>query len=176
MITYLISRIVSNPIILILLIAAAFSTGGSMAWYIQSLRIEKANLKTERVAQEFKQYQQDQRELFLKSEETSRANAIESEKQFNEQKLELEKAIEAGDVLKRCIASGNCNGMRKPSCVPSARSNGIQTEPRTVENSESTVPVTREPAVEEFQVVNDCAEDVLRYNRLIEAVINQPGF
>ena len=57
--TWLISKIVGNPMVLLALLAAAFVTGvtvgSSAAWYIQSIRIDKAEAAHLRYAAEVEQ-------------------------------------------------------------------------------------------------------------------------
>lgn len=57
--TWLISKIVGNPMVLLALLAAAFVTGvtvgSSAAWYIQSIRIDKAETAHLRYAAEVEQ-------------------------------------------------------------------------------------------------------------------------
>ena len=57
--TWLISKIVGNPMVLLVLLAAAFVTGvtvgSSAAWYIQSIRIDKAEAVHSRYAAEVEQ-------------------------------------------------------------------------------------------------------------------------
>ena len=90
--TWLIKIIISNPTILFILLLAAFglgfSTGGSFSWYVQSVRLDKANVAKEKVEQEFSKYRIDQQTAFLKLEETNRANAQESGRLFEAQKKE----------------------------------------------------------------------------------------
>lgn len=59
--TWLLSKIVANPAVLLALLVGSFlfgvSSGGSAAWWIQSLRVKDAE-------QEFTAYKQDQRQVY----------------------------------------------------------------------------------------------------------------
>lgn len=171
--SWLISKIVSNPLVLIAIILAAVAFGGSTAWFIQGLRIEAAKNATQKVKQDFVDYQQTQRETFLKLEEKRRAQAIESSKQLESQQKDLEKANAEGETLRRCIAAGKCDGMRVKSCVPSAPSKRIQTDTRVDDSGSDAISVIGGVTP---QVVTDCSIETLRFNRLQEAIENQPGY
>ena len=84
--TWLISKIVGNPMVLLALLAAAFVTGvtvgSSAAWYIQSIRIDKAETAHLRYAAEVeknaiasKQAALDREKFWLGDIENARINA-----------------------------------------------------------------------------------------------------
>ena len=69
--TWLISKIVGNPVVLIVLLVGAFAvgvtSGGSAAWWIQGLRVTAAQQETKKVRQDFTKLQQETKEEGLKA-------------------------------------------------------------------------------------------------------------
>lgn len=64
---WIIGKIVSNPLVLIALCAAAFVCGGSAAWWLQGLRVTAAQQKTVEVEQAFTQFRQATTEVAQKA-------------------------------------------------------------------------------------------------------------
>lgn len=175
--TWLIKIIISNPTILVLLLLATFglgfSTGGSFSWYVQSVRLDKANVAKEKVEQEFSKYRIDQQTAFLKLEEKNRANAKESGRMFEAQKKELEKANKSGETYKRCVTAGKCDGLRVKPNLSCATNNSVQTNAGTDEGGSDAISVIGGSTP---PVVIDCSETTLTLNRLQSAIEGQPGY
>lgn len=87
--TWLISKIVGNPVVLIVLLVGAFAvgvtSGGSAAWWIQGLRVTAAQQETKKVRQDFTKLQQETKEEGLKAK--ARELAKETEHQANLEKV-----------------------------------------------------------------------------------------
>lgn len=161
---WIISKIVSNPLVLIALCAAAFVCGGSAAWWLQGLRVTAAQ-------QALVSYKQAQKEAAQKAADDAEKARIESAKQYAHLSEILDNEINSGVVYQRCVAAGKCgvrtiytNGVRLPS------SSGVN------EASTDSIPAGREATEIGPEVVTDCAVTTLMLNQLQRAIETQPGY
>ena len=179
MLTWLISKIVLNPTMLVTILFGVFTfgvtTGGTVTWKIQELRVESAKQSRVEIEQKFIKYQQDEQAEFLRIEEKNREDAIKYQKIFATQSTLLADANKNGETLRRCIESGKCNGMRVKSRVSTASSNSVQTSIRLNANGSDPISV-RGISSEESEVVNDCAKTTVMLNLLQNAIEGQDGF
>ena len=170
--TWLISKIVGNPMVLLALLAAAFvvgvSSGASTAWWIQSLRLTAAEQDHTRYVQSLKQQEQEFRDEADQKRESASLT-------INQLKGQLDAEIKSGAVYRRCVAAGRCGVRHQPvACSPSIRLPSIGGNDDPIANP---VPATGEHAAEVIDpVVNDCAVTTLRLNRLQAEVEGQEGY
>lgn len=167
--TWIISKIVGNPMVLIVLLISAFVAGGSAAWWVQGVRVQDA--KTE-----FRDYKLDIRaqEIDMKDRADQEREAATQQYSYLERKLNDE--INAGVVYRRCVAAGKCGArvLKPTSCSASIRLPAISGNDGA---GADTIPVGREPATEErAEVVSDCAITTLRLNRLQGEIEGQDGY
>jgi len=165
--TWILGKIVGNPLVLIWIVLGAFgfgaATGGSASWWIQGVRITDAK-------QEFKDYQQQQTTLIQEAKDAADRQRDQARENFTGAVKILAADIEAGASYNRCLAAGKCGRVRDlPSCasirLPSA--SGIDAA------SVSAISAPREPAPE---VIADCANAVLVANQLQAGIESQPGY
>jgi len=131
---------------------AAFTLGGFMvggaAWKVQGLRLTEAR-------QDFTEYKQKQTQLAQEAKDAADKQRDQAREEYARAVKVLAADIEAGDVLRRCLAAGKCGRVRDvPVCT------GIRLPPTggADEASPRTVPVAGEPAAEVgAEVLGDCA-------------------
>ena len=88
---------------------------------------------------------------------------------------EFADAIQAGEVFKRCVASGRCTGARNPSgvCEPTTRRAGNGLSAPAKFDGASANPVSA-PGVD--AALNDCAVTTLQLNHLQQDIEAQQGY
>ena len=172
--TWLISKIVGNPLVLLALLAAAFvvgaSSGASTAWWIQGMRLTEAEQDHARYVQSLKQQEHDFRDKADQKRESASIT-------ISQLKGQLDAEIKSGEVYRRCVAAGRCGVRHQPvACSPSIR---LPTIGGNDDPSAYPVPATGEHAAESSEapeVVNDCAVTTLRLNRLQSEIEGQEGY
>ena len=170
--TWLLSKIVGNPTVLLVLIVGAFlfgvSSGGSAAWWIQSLRVKNAE-------QELVDYKQEQVRLEQEKKDAADKQRNEAADRYSKVSKQLAESIEAGDVFKRCVAAGRCGLPRNPSgvCEPTTRraGAGLSTPDSAHGSRADAVPPAGSDAA-----INDCAMTTLQLNSLQTDIEAQPGY
>lgn len=132
---------------------------------------------------EFREYKIEQQEIVQRQIDAANKQRKEASDAYRKVQEQLEVSIEAGDVLKRCIAAGKCgvqhSAPRSPGkSVPAAkRANATRSNP---------VPAGREATAQVSdvfigdgitpQVVTDCARTTLQLNALQTDIEKQPGY
>ena len=171
--TWLISKIVGNPMVLLALLAAAFvagaTSGGSFAWWVQGVRLTAAEQNHTAYVQNLKAQEQENRDKADRKREVAAQQYADLERRLNDE-------IESGVVYRRCVAAGKCGArvLKPTSCSASIR---IQTVSGVDEAGANAIPAGREPAAEGADdVVSDCAVTTLRLNRLQAEIEGQDGY
>lgn len=172
--TWLLSNIVANPAVLLALLVGSFlfgvSSGGSAAWWIQSLRVKDAE-------QEFVKYKQEQTRIFQEHKDAEAKRREESADRFSKARAELVAQVEAGDVWKRCVLSGRCSVPRNPSGLRDTtrrEGRGLSSPGRLNDRSTNELSAAGESAAP--GVVFDCAYTTLQLNHLQADIEAQPGY
>ena len=118
-------------------------------------------LYTQKVEQEFTEYQQNQKEAFLRAKDEAQTQQEESNHAYRQKETELQAEMVKNAVLNRALSAGR---LRLATCSsgdpvqPAQRINEARTD--TVSASGS---ITTESAT---QVINDCAVTTLMLNNL----------
>ena len=170
--TWLLSKIVANPTVLLALLVGSFlfgvSSGGSAAWWIQSLRVKDAE-------QEFTAYKQEQVTLEQKREDDADKQRVEAATQYAIARQELADAVAAGDVYRRCVEAGRCGVPRNPSGVrDTTRREGAGLSSPGRLNATSTNELSASPG--DATLANECAVTTLQLNHLQADIEAQPGY
>ena len=170
--TWLLSKIVANPTVLLALLVGSFlfgvSSGGSAAWWIQSLRVKDAE-------QEFTAYKQEQVTLEQKREDDADKQRVEAATQYAIARQELADAVAAGDVYRRCVEAGRCGVPRNPPSLcesSTSRSGGVLSAPNKADGSSANAVSLAGDAT----AINDCAVTTLQLNHLQADIEAQPGY
>lgn len=172
--TWLISKIVGNPSVLIVLVISTFlvgvSAGGSASWYVQGLRITAAK-------QAHTQYVQEQTQKRQEAIDAANLQRDKADKAYQLAAQQLADSIAAGDVFRRCVAAGKC-GVRQPTCATGIR---LPTAIRPDETRADAVSLSAEPAKTlasepDETLANDCAVTTLMLNSLQSDIEAQPGY
>lgn len=174
--TRLIGMITGNPLVLLWLvlgsIAFGVATGGSAAWYVQGLRVTSAK-------QDLVTYQQKQTQILQEAKDVADKDRIESSKNYAAARAELERAYDAGEVYRRCVAAGRCGVRTVRVCGQSADSAGISLPPGTGVDGAGTdaVPATARASDEVIDpLIKDCMKTTLELNHLQMDIKKQPGY
>lgn len=160
--TWLIEKISGNPVVLIVLLIAAFVAGVSSAWWVQGLRITA-------VKQEHKDFVQSMKDQEIANAEAAERQREESDKKYAELERKLNDEIKSGIVFKRCVAAGKC-GMQPTSCRPSIRL-PTASEPDATSADSILAGLTGSTGI-----VEDCAVTTLMLNQLQADIEGQPGY
>ena len=105
--TWLLSKIVGNPVVLIVLLVAAAACGGSVAWRVQGLRLESAKQKTVKVQQAFAEFQQATTTAGQKSKAEQLAKEEAHERNLSKVRSDHEQEIKSvrSDAVAKYIAN-----------------------------------------------------------------------
>ena len=96
-----------NPLLLRLIpFAVSAAVGFAIAWGIQGLRLTSAE-------QEFIDYKQEQVRILQEHNKHEAERQQKSAMAYAAARQEFADAIQAGEVFKRCVASGRCTGARR---------------------------------------------------------------
>lgn len=141
----------------------AASVGWGAAWHIQGLRITSAK-------QEFVTYKLQISDAETKRQQEDDEQRAKSAKEYAHLSELLDNEINQGVVYRRCVDAGRC-GVRKQSCPVQA----VAVPPASGANEASTdaIPIRQEPTE---ALAGECAETVLRLNRLQAAIEAQAGY
>ena len=145
----------------------AFSAGFGGAWKVQGLRITS-------VEQAFTEFKQEQVRIYQEAQDAADEQRVKAAEAFAAKSEDLAKAIEAGDVYRRCVAAGKC-GVRvleQPTCATGVRLPA--TDSAHDPGTDAISLVAR--AAEADPVINDCAVTTLMLNQLQTDIENQPGY
>lgn len=175
---WLIAKIVGNPTVLILLLLSAFvfgvSSGGSVAWWIQGMRITESKQAHTKYVQDLMQQAHQYREQADRLRERAATEYAQLQEKLNEE-------IDTHAVFRRCVAAGKC-GVRKPVACPQA--GRIPPVGGNNDSRADAVPVAGVDAAQVVAssdeqgdpVINECAITTLRLNRLQAEIAAQPGY
>ena len=145
----------------------AFSTGFGGAWKVQGLRITS-------VEQAFTEFKQEQVRIYQEAQDAADKQRVKAAEAFAAKSADLAKAIEDGDVYRRCVDAGKCGVrvLKQPTCATGIRLPAADSahDPGT----DAISLIAR--AAEEDPVVNDCAITTLMLNQLQTDIENQPGY
>lgn len=158
-----------NPLLLRLIpFAVSAAVGFAIAWGIQGLRLTSAE-------QEFIDYKQEQVRILQEHNKHEAERQQKSAMAYAAARQEFADAIQAGEVFKRCVASGRCTGARNPSGVrePSANQADLRVPAPAKFDGASANPVSA-PGVD--AALNDCAVTTLQLNHLQQDIEAQPGY
>ena len=129
--------------------------GGSFSWWVNSLYVKH-------VEQEFIDYQQYQKEAYLRAKDEAQTQQEESSNAYRQKEDELQTEIAKNAVLDRAIAAGR---LRLPAACPGGT--GVFPSSRTDAGITYPIPPAGTPAEEaSYEVVNDCAITTLMLNEL----------
>ena len=112
--TWLIEKIVGNPVVLIVLLVAAAACGGSAAWWVQGLRVTAAKQDTVKVQQAFTEFKQETTRIGQAAKDEQQELNYTHEKNLEQVRKDHEqeiKVVRDGAVAKYLAA----NGMRNNS-------------------------------------------------------------
>ena len=145
----------------------AFSAGFGGAWKVQGLRITS-------VEQAFTEFKQEQVRIYQEAQDAADKQRVKATEAFAAKSEDLAKAIEAGDVYRRCVDAGKCGVrvLKQPTCATGIRLPA--TDSAHDPGTDAISLVAR--AAEEYPVVNDCAVTTLMLNQLQTDIENQPGY
>lgn len=145
----------------------AFSAGFGGAWKVQGVRITS-------VEQAFTEFKQEQVRIYQEAQDAADEQRVKAAEAFAAKSEDLAKAIEAGDVMRRCIAAGKCSVrvLKQPTCAAGIRLPAADSPPSPSANAVLAI----DRAAEEDPVVNDCAITTLMLNQLQTDIENQPGY
>ena len=150
--------------------AAAFSVGMSVSWYIQGLRVDAANNRTEDVKREFRAYVLDAENAALNAKRNADIQREKASADYERLRGELGKSIKDAAVLHRCIAAGKCNGLRVADRL--CKGGTVQAATGIDGSGSNTIPAAgNAPAV-----VDDCAITTLQLNQLQRDIASQDGY
>lgn len=154
--TWLISKIVGNPVVLIVLLVGAFAvgatSGGGAAWWIQGLRVTAAKQETVKVQQEFTEFKQETTRIGQAAKDEQQAltdahkNNLEQVKESHEQKVD---AVRDGAVAKYRAA----HGMRDNAAGSSG--SGVRTNSVSLKVDDGAA----EECVPDETLIRDAADD-----------------
>ena len=154
--TWLISKIVGNPVVLIVLLVGAFAvgvtSGGSAAWWLQGLRVTAAQQETVKVQQEFVKFQQATEAAGQKSKAEEQAKKTEHEQNLVQIRKDHEqeiKVVRDGAVAKYIAA----HGVRDNST--SAGGSGVRTNSVSLKVDDGAKP----QCVPDKELIENAAED-----------------
>lgn len=123
---------------------------------------------------EYKQTQQQANEEYARDLERLRTS---NETLAKAATAQLAVDMDAGEVMRRCIAAGKCRSLPvKPNSCPAA---AVQTVQGSHEDRGTPVPATIEPATSSLDcssLVNDAAKVQLRLNLLQAEIESQPNY
>ena len=179
--TWIISKIVGTPSVLIVLLISTFvagmTTGGSASWYVQGLRLTASE-------QVHIQYVQDQTRIRQEAIDAANLQRDQADKAYQLASKLLADSVSAGDVMRRCIAAGKCGVRYVARACPASESVSPAERPDVASAHE--LPATAEPAAEIDHtehvldmvdpVVNDCAVTTLMLNSLQADIEGQKGY
>ena len=145
----------------------AFSTGFGGAWKVQGLRITS-------VEQAFTEFKQEQVRIYQEAQDAADEQRVKAAEAFAAKSADLAKAIEDGDVYRRCVDAGKCGVrvLKQPTCTPGIRLPA--TDSAHDPGTDAISLIAR--ATEEDPVVNDCAVTTLMLNQIQTDIENQPGY
>jgi len=156
-----------NPLFLTFLKGAipyliAAIAGFSLAFGIQELRLTA-------VEQDFREYKLDVLAEIERQTDIANTKRKKASNDYIQAKADLKKAIDTGEVFKRCVAAGKCGVRNNP--VYSCTDNRIPTtgEPDGV----GTNPVSTSVG---DAAINECATTTLMLNKLQTDIESQPGY
>lgn len=142
----------------------ALVAGWGMAWHIQGLRLTAAEQAHEQYILDAQRAQQEARDYADKQR-------AESEKRYDDAKKQLMAAIKNGDVYKRCVASGRCDGLRVGESL--RQTGAIPTGIRFDATGSNSVFAAGTATA---GVVSECAITTLQLNQLQAAIEAQEGY
>jgi len=167
----LIGIITGNPLVLLWIVLGAFAagaaSGGSVAWWIQGLNVTS-------VEQELTEFKQEQTRVYQEAQNAADIQRTKAAQDYAAKSEDLAKAIEAGDVYRRCVAAGKCGVrvLKQPTCTTGIRLPAADSAHDLGTDAISLIA----RAAEEDPVVNDCASTTLMLNQLQTDIENQPGY
>lgn len=141
----------------------AASVGWGAAWHIQGLRITSTK-------QEFVAYKLQIADAETKRQQESDEQRAKSAQEYAHLSELLDNEINQGVVYKRCVDAGRC-GVRKQSC--SVQTVSVPATSGANEASTDAISTRQEPAE---TLAGECAETVLRLNRLQASIEAQAGY
>lgn len=160
--TWIISKIVGNPVVLIALLIAAFIVGGSSAWWVQGLRITS-------IKQEHTAFVQSLKEQEQAAKDEADRQREKSAKEYAELERKLSDEIKSGIVYKRCVAAGKC-GVCSTNNSPSIRL-PTASQPDATGTDSILAGLTGSTGIAE-----DCAVTTLMLNQLQKDIEGQKGY
>lgn len=129
----------------------AGAIGFIAAWGLQGLRLTASE-------QDFTQYKQDQAEAILAEATAANKQREEAANEYRKVAAKLKDEINAGAVMRRCIAAGKCGVPVQPTCASAT----VLTADGTHAPGPNTVSIAAGTAT----VVDDCAITTLMLNML----------
>lgn len=148
------------------LIAAALLgalLGGTVAWKIQGVRLDRAD-------HEFTQYRQNLASAVQDARDDAEKRRIKAMQEYVKLSGELNDEIQKNAVYRRCVAAGKCGRVQQPA----SENDSLQATGRIDAAGAHTIPASRDDAAP--GVVNDCALTTLMLNRLQADIEAQPGY
>lgn len=148
----------------------AFSAGWGGAWQTQGLRLTAAE-------QSHTAYVQEQTRLRQEHDDEADKQRMASDQRFARQSKDLQDAITAGAVYRRCVDAGKCR-VRKPASCPASVS--LSARVGLDAASANTVPLAAREAEEVAEpsetLANECAVTTLMLNSLQADIERQPRY
>jgi len=180
----LVGYIIGNPTIILWIALAGFlagiGAGGSVAWYVQGIRVNHARAETEKVKAEFETFKSELKKQEAENAEKAQQESAKNGEDYRKEKDELLKQIEAGEVFRRCVAAGKCGAsiVRVQSCSSGSPSASSQARSGANATGADSIPIGREGSTErsEDAALNECAVTTLMLNKLQERIELQDGY